>query len=384
MDFKLTDGQEMLKKTVREFAEKVVGPRAEEVDQTGIFPRNTFEQMAKLGFTGIGTPEEYGGSGGNDIDKVITVTELAKKCAATAGILSIHTIFASVLSKFGNEEQKKKYLPEVTSGGHLAAFALTEPNAGSDAAAVRTTAVLDEETGEYVLNGTKCFISGGGQAKYLLIFALTDPTKGVKGLSCILVEKGTPGFSVGKIENKMGIHGSETAELIFDQCRVPKENLVGKEGTGFKIAMTALDGARIGVAAQALGIAEGALDESVKYMNERVQFGKPIKALQGLQWYIADMATKTECAKWMIYYAAYLKSTGKPHTKEAAIAKLNAAETARFVTNLALQIHGGYGYMKDYPLERMYRDAKITEIYEGTSEIHKVVISRAVLNSNGK
>lgn len=384
MDFKLTDGQEMLKKTVREFAEKVVGPRAEEVDQTGIFPRDTFEQMAKLGLTGIGTPEEYGGSGGNDIDKVITVTELAKKCAATAGILSIHTIFASVLLKFGSEEQKKKYLPEVTSGGHLAAFALTEPNAGSDAAAVRTTAVLDEETGEYVSNGTKCFISGGGQAKYLLIFALTDPSKGVKGLSCILVEKGTPGFTVGKIENKMGIHGSETAELIFDQCRVPKENLVGKEGAGFKMAMNALDGARIGVAAQALGIAEGALDESVKYMNERVQFGKPIKALQGLQWYIADMATKTECAKWMIYYAAYLKSTGQPHTKEAAIAKLNASENARFVTNLALQIHGGYGYMKDYPLERMYRDAKITEIYEGTSEIHKVVISRAVLNSNGK
>lgn len=384
MDFKLTDGQEMLKKTVREFAEKVVGPRAEEVDQTGIFPRDTFEQMAKLGLTGIGTPEEYGGSGGNDIDKVITVTELAKKCAATAGILSIHTIFASVLLKFGSEEQKKKCLPEVTSGGHLAAFALTEPNAGSDAAAVRTTAVLDEETGEYVLNGTKCFISGGGQAKYLLIFALTDPSKGVKGLSCILVEKGTPGFTVGKIENKMGIHGSETAELIFDQCRVPKENLVGKEGAGFKMAMNALDGARIGVAAQALGIAEGALDESVKYMNERVQFGKPIKALQGLQWYIADMATKTECAKWMIYYAAYLKSTGQPHTKEAAIAKLNASENARFVTNLALQIHGGYGYMKDYPLERMYRDAKITEIYEGTSEIHKVVISRAVLNSNGK
>ena len=384
MDFKLTDGQEMLKKTVREFAEKVVGPRAEDVDQTGIFPRDTFEQMARLGLTGIGTPEEYGGSGGNDIDKVITVTELAKKCAATAGILSIHTIFASVLLKFGSEEQKKKYLPEVTSGGHLAAFALTEPNAGSDAAAVRTTAVFDEETGEYVLNGTKCFISGGGQAKYLLIFALTDPSKGVKGLSCILVEKGTPGFSVGKIENKMGIHGSETAELIFDQCRVPKENLVGKEGAGFKMAMNALDGARIGVAAQALGIAEGALEESVKYMNERVQFGNPIKALQGLQWYIADMATKTECAKWMIYYAAYLKSTGQPHTKEAAIAKLNASENARFVTNLALQIHGGYGYMKDYPLERMYRDAKITEIYEGTSEIHKVVISRAVLNSNGK
>jgi alkylation response protein AidB-like acyl-CoA dehydrogenase len=379
MDFKLTQGQEMLKKTAREFAEKIVGPRAEEVDQTGQFPRDTFEKMAQIGFTGIGTPVEFGGSGGNDTDKVIVVTELAKKCAATAGILSIHTIFASILMQFGTPEQKEKYLPKVTEGGHLAAFALTEPNAGSDAAGVKTTAILDEATGEYVLNGTKCFISGGSQADYLLIFALTDPSKGIKGLSCILVEKGMKGFSVGKIENKMGIHGSETAELIFDNCRVPKENLIGQEGKGFKMAMIALDGARIGVAAQALGIAEGAIDESVKYMKERVQFGKPIGSFQGLQWYLADMATKTECAKWMIYYAAYLRGTGQPHTKEAAMAKLNAAENARFVTNLALQIHGGYGYMKDYPLERMYRDAKITEIYEGTSEIHKVVISRALL-----
>ncbi|MBE5955204.1 MAG: acyl-CoA dehydrogenase [Lachnospiraceae bacterium] len=379
MDFKFTDGQLMLQKTAAEFAEKYIEPRAEEIDRTGEFPKDIFTEMGKVGFSGIGTPVEYGGSGGNDIDKVLVVTEIAKKDASCAAILSIHTIFASVLNKFGTEEQKKKYLPETTNGGALGAFALTEPNAGSDAGSAKTTAILDEETGEYVLNGTKCFISGGGQAKNLLIFALTDPSKGTKGLSCILVEKGTPGFSVGKIEEKMGIHGSETVELIFDNCRVPKENLVGKEGQGFKIAMTALDGARIGVAAQALGIAERALEESVKYMKERVQFGKPIAALQGLQWYIADMATKIECAKWMIYRAAWLKVSGQPYSKEAAIAKYNASETATFVTNLALQIHGGYGYMKDYPLERMYRDAKITEIYEGTSEIHKVVISRSVL-----
>lgn len=377
MDFKFTDAQIMLQKVAREFAENEVGPIAAEVDKTGRFPRETFNKMVKIGFTGIGTPIEYDGSGGNDIDKVIVVSEIAKKCGATAAILSIHTIFAQIIQKFGNKEQKKKYLPKVTSGGCLGAFALTEPNAGSDAGAAKTTAILDGD--EYVLNGTKCFISGGGQAQYLLIFALTDPSKGLKGLSCILVEKGTPGFTIGKIEEKMGIHGSETVELIFDNCRVPKENLIGKEGKGFMMAMTALDGARIGIAAQALGIAEGALEESVKYMKERVQFGKPLTALQGLTWYISDMATKIEAARWLVYYAAHLKVTGQGHTKEAAMAKLNAAETARFVTNLALQIHGGYGYMRDYPLERMYRDAKITEIYEGTSEIHKLVISREVL-----
>ena len=379
MDFKFMDGQLMLQKVAKDFAEEIIEPRAEEIDRTGEFPRDIFDKMCEVGFAGIGTPVEYGGSGGNDIDKVLVVSEVAQRDASCAAILSIHTIFASVLMKFGTEEQKKKYLPETTNGGALGAFALTEPNAGSDAGSAKTTAILDEETGEYILNGTKCFISGGSQAKNLLIFALTDPSKGTKGLSCILVEKDTPGFSVGKIEDKMGIHGSETAELIFDDCRVPKENLIGKEGQGFKIAMTALDGARIGVAAQALGIAQRALDESVKYMKERIQFGKPIAALQGLQWYISDMATKIECAKWMVFRAAWLKVDGQPYTKEAAIAKLNASETANFVVNKALQIHGGYGYMKDYPLERMYRDAKITEIYEGTSEVHKLVISRSVL-----
>lgn len=379
MNFQFTKAQSMLQKVAREFAEKEVAPIAAEIDKTGRYPVETFEKMAKLGFTGIGTPVEFGGSGGNDFDKIIVVSEIAKKCAATAAILSIHTIFAQAIMKYGTEAQKVKYLPMMGDGGYLGAFALTEPNAGTDAGSAKTTAILDEETGEYVLNGTKCFISGGGQAEALIIFALTDPSKGLKGMSGIIVEKGTPGFTIGKIEEKMGIHGSETVELIFDNCRVPKENLVGREGKGFNIAMACLDGARIGVAAQALGIAEGAFEESVKYSKERVQFGKPISNLQGIQWYLAEMATKIEAARWLIYFAADLKNNGKSFTKEAAMAKLNASAMAREVVNTALQVHGGYGYMKDYPLERMYRDAKITEIYEGTSEVHKVVISRAVL-----
>lgn len=379
MNFQFTKAQSVLQKTAREFAEKEVGPIAAEIDKTGIYPKETFKKMAEVGFTGIGTPVEFGGSGGNDIDKIIVVSEIAKKCAATAAILSIHTIFAQAIMKFGNGAQKLKYLPMMGDEGYLGAFALTEPNAGTDAGSAKTTALFDEGSGEYIINGTKCFISGGGQAQAVIVFALTEPAKGLKGMSAIIVEKGSPGFTIGKIEEKMGIHGSETVELIFDNCRIPKENLLGKEGKGFNIAMSCLDGARIGIAAQALGIAEGAFEESVKYSKERVQFGKPISELQGIQWYLAEMATKIEAARWLIYYVADLKNTGKSFTKEAAMAKLNASTIAREVTNLALQIHGGYGYMKDYPLERMYRDAKITEIYEGTSEVHKVVISRAVL-----
>ncbi len=377
MNFKFSKSEEAVQKVAREFAEKEVAPLAEELDREGKFPFETFDKMVKVGFTGIGIPEEFGGSGGDDITKVIVVSELAKKCGSTAAILSIHSVFAQMIYKFGTAEQKKEYLPLVTSGGKMNAFALTEPNAGSDAGAVQTTADVDGD--DYVINGTKCFITGGNLADFVIVFALTDPSKGLRGLSAIIVPKGTPGFSIGKIENKMGIRASQTAELIFDNCRVPRSNLLGKEGQGFKIAMVGLDGARIGVAAQSLGIAEGALDEAVAYMKERVQFGKPISAFQGLQWYIADMATRIECAKWLIYRTAFLKIEGEPFTKEAAMAKLYASETANYVTKLALQIHGGYGYMKDYPLERMARDARITEIYEGTSEIQKVVISREVL-----
>lgn len=379
MDFSLTKQQELLQKLANTFAERELEPMAAQIDAEHCFLMENFKKMAKYGFTGIGVPKEYGGAGGGSIEEVIAVEAFAKKCMASAATLSIHLIVPHILAKFGTEEQKKKYLPRLTYGGEVGAFALTEPNAGSDAGSASTTAIYDPETNEYVLNGTKCFITGGSRAGVLIIFALTTPGKGTKGMSAIIVEAGTPGFSVGKIENKMGLRGSETAELIFEDCRVPAENLVGKEGQGFKIAMQALDGARIGTGAQGIGIAQGAIDLSVKYMSERVQFGKPIGALQGLQWYIADMATKTEAAKWLVYYAAYLHDAGKPFTKEAAMCKLNAAENARFVTNLALQIHGGYGYMQDYPLERMYRDAKITEIYEGTSEIHKVVIARAVM-----
>ena len=379
MDFSLTREQEMLKKLAAEFAEKELEPAAAEMDREHKFNEENFAKMAKLGFTGLGIPREYGGSGGGATEKVIVVSEFAKKCLTSAATLSIHSITPGVILKHGTEEQKKKYLPMLTEGGHLAAFALTEPGAGSDAAGVKTTAVYDAETDEFVIIGTKCFITGGARASVLIIFAQTKPELGVKGLSAIIVEKGTPGFTSGKIEEKMGLAGSETAELVFEDCRVPAANLVGKEGQGFKIAMEALDGARVGVGASAVGLAEGAIDLSVKYMHERVQFGKPIAALQGLQWYLAEMGTRTETARWMVYYAAYLQDSQKPFTKEAAMCKLAGSETARFVSNLAMQIHGGYGYMKDYPLERIYRDAKITEIYEGTSEVHKVVISRAML-----
>lgn len=379
MNFELTQAQEVLRQTALEFAQNELKPRAEEIDRTGKYPNELFEMMAKIGFNGIGVPEKYGGSGGGSVDKAIVVMELAKKCASSAAILSIHTIFNQSLMKFGTEEQKQRYCAKMCEGGKQGAFALTEPNAGSDAAGVRTTAIYDESTGEYVLNGSKCFISGGGRSEAVIVFALTDPSKGVRGMSAIIVDKGTPGFEIGKKEDKMGLNGSETYELFFENCRVSKDNLLGKEGKGFSIAMTILDGARIGIAAQGVGIAMGAFEEAVKYSKERVQFGKPISALQGIQWYLADMGTQIEAAKWLMFYAASLSDSGKSFTKEAAMAKLNAATTAREVTNLALQVHGGYGYMKDYPLERMYRDAKITEIYEGTSEIHKVVISREIL-----
>ena len=379
MDFSLTREQEMLKKLAQQFAETELEPVAEEVDREHYFPADNFRKMAEVGLTGIGVPKEYGGIGGGCAEQVLAVSEFGKKCMASASILSIHLICPHAILKYGTEEQTQKYLPRLTKGGELGAFALTEPNAGSDAAGVKTTAVYDAETDEYVLNGTKCFISGGARAGVLVIFASTDPSKGVKGISAFIVEKGTPGFTSGKIENKMGIAGSETAELIFEDCRIPASNLLGKLNQGFKIAMQALDGARIGVGAQAIGIAEGAIDLAVKYSHERVQFGKPISAQQGIQWYFAEMATKTAAARALVERAAYLQDAGQPYTQAAAMCKLYAAENARFVTNLALQIHGGYGYMKDYPLERMYRDAKITEIYEGTSEVHKIVIAREVL-----
>ncbi len=384
MDFEFNENQLDLQKMVRELAEKEIGPRAKENDEKDVFPVDVFKMMADMGLTAIGVPESYGGPEATDIERMIAIEEIAKKDGAVATILAVHGMFVQALEKYGTEEQKQRFYPRIAEEGYYTAFALTEPCAGSDPASAKTTAVYDPATDEYVLNGNKCFITGGARADAILVFALTDPSLGAKGMSAFIVEKGMKGFSTGKIEDKMGIRCSETAELFFDDCRVPKANLVGQEGKGFGIAMNSLDGARIGVGAIALGLAEGALDESLSYIEQRVQFGKPISKLQGIQWYIADMATEIETAKWMVYHAAYLRTVGKPYTKEASMCKLHNSKVAREVTNLAMQIHGGYGYMKEYPVERMYRDAKITEIYEGTSEIQKVIIAKQVMTAAKK
>ena len=384
MDFEFNENQLDLQKMVRELAEKEIGPRAKENDEKDVFPVDVFKMMADMGLTAIGVPESYGGPEATDIERMIAIEEIAKKDGAVATILAVHGMFVQALEKYGTEEQKQRFYPRIAEEGYYTAFALTEPCAGSDPASAKTTAVYDPATDEYVLNGNKCFITGGARADAILVFALTDPSLGAKGMSAFIVEKGMKGFSTGKIEDKMGIRCSETAELFFDDCRVPKANLVGQEGKGFGIAMNSLDGARIGVGAIALGLAEGALDESLSYIEQRVQFGKPISKLQGIQWYIADMATEIETAKWMVYHAAYLRTVGKPYTKEASMCKLHNSKVAREVTNLAMQIHGGYGYMKEYAVERMYRDAKITEIYEGTSEIQKVIIAKQVMTAAKK
>ena len=377
MDFKLSEDNELIRQAAREFAEQVVDPLAVETDRTHKFSPEIYKKMAAQGFTGVPYPETYGGSGGDDISRVLIIEELSKRCASTGGTVSIAQVGAYCINAYGTEEQKKHYLPPLLGGGELGAFALTEPGAGSDAAAVKTTAVLDGDC--YVINGSKCFITGGALAKTVVVFALTQPEKGLKGMSAFIVDRGTPGFTPGKVEEKMGLNGSETAELNFVNCRVPRENLLGQEGKGFGMAMAALDSGRIGIAAQALGMAERALEESASYMKERIQFGKPIAEQQGLSWYLAEMKMRVEAARNLIYRAAWAKQSGERYTMDAAIAKLYASETARFCANLGLQIHGGYGYMKDHVLERIYRDAKLTEIYEGTSEIHKLVIARGVL-----
>ncbi|NLY66812.1 MAG: acyl-CoA dehydrogenase [Tissierellia bacterium] len=378
MDFLLTREQEMVRTVMRKFAENEVKPIAAEIDESGRFPRETVKKMARYNMLGIPFPKEYGGAGGDDISYVIAVEEISKVCAATGVILSAHTSLASwPIYKYGTEEQKQKYLVPLAKGEKLGAFALTEPNAGTDAAAQQTTAVLKGDN--YMLNGRKIFVTNGGQADIYIVFAMTDRSRKHKGISAFIVEKDFPGFSIGKIENKMGIRASATTELILEDCVVPRENILGKEGEGFKIAMASLDGGRIGIAAQALGIAEGAFEETVKYVKEREQFGKPLAKFQGLQWMIADMATDIEAAKLLVYKAAMHKQKGLSYTKEAAMAKLFAANTAMDVTTKCVQLHGGYGYIKDYPVERMMRDAKITEIYEGTSQVMQMVIAANIL-----
>lgn len=378
MDFALSSEYEMIRTSVRDFAEDVLKPKVADRDEKEYFDREVFTQMAELGLTGIPFESEYGGADMDYIAYAIAVEELGRVDPSAADTLSAHvSLGAWPIYNYGTEEQKQKYLIPLAKGEKLGAFGLTEPNAGTDAAGQQTVAVLDGDN--YILNGTKLFITNGGEADIYIIFAMTDKSKGSRGISAFIVEKDYPGFSIGKIEDKMGIRGSSTAELIFRDCVVPKENLLGKEGEGFKIAMKTLDGGRIGIAAQALGIAEGALEESIKYIKERQQFGRPLSKFQGLQWMVADMATAIEAAKLLVYRAAYNKSNGLPYNKEAAMAKLYAANVAMDVTTKAVQLHGGYGYTKDYPVERMMRDAKITEIYEGTSQVQQMVIAANLL-----
>ncbi|WP_195946627.1 acyl-CoA dehydrogenase [Paraclostridium bifermentans] len=369
---------ELLKQMYREFTENEVAPIAHEIDEEEKFPYETVEKMGKYGFLGIPFPKVYGGEGGDYLGYAIAVEELSKACATTGVIVSAHTsLCASPIFEFGTEEQKEKFLVPLAKGEKLGAFGLTEPNAGTDAAGQQTTAVLDD--GEYVLNGTKVFITNAGPADIYVVMAMTDKSKGTRGISAFIVEKGTEGFSIGKKEKKLGIRGSATCELIFENCRIPKENILGKEGQGFKIAMKTLDGGRIGIAAQALGIAQGALDVTVSYVKERKQFGKSIAAFQNTQFELADMKTKVEAARHLVYNAATKKDLEKSYSVEAAMAKLYAAEVAMEVTTKAVQLHGGYGYTREYEVERMMRDAKITEIYEGTSEVQKMVISADLL-----
>ena len=378
MNFTLTKEQELVRQMVRDFAVNEVKPIAAEIDVTERFPMENVKKMGELGMMGIPFPTEFGGAGGDVLSYILAVEELSKVCATTGVILSAHTsLCASLINENGTPEQKEKYLRDLCTGNKIGAFGLTEPGAGTDAAGQQTTAVLDGDN--YILNGSKIFITNGGVADTFIVFAMTDKSKGTKGISAFIVEKGFPGFSIGKKEDKLGIRASSTTELIFENCVVPKENLIGREGKGFGIAMKTLDGGRIGLAAQALGIAEGALDEAIKYMKERKQFGRPIAAFQGLQWMVAEMSTKIEAARFLVYKAAWLKENKQPYSIDAARAKLYAAEVAMDVTTKAVQLFGGYGYTKEYPVERMMRDAKITEIYEGTSEVQKMVISGSLL-----
>ena len=374
MEFTLTNELLMLRKMYREFAQNEIKPLAQEIDEEERFPSESIPKLARYGFLGIPFPKKYGGQGGTTFAYAMAIEELAKCCATTATIVAAHTSLCCYpIYAYGTEEQKMKYLPDLLSGRKLGAFGLTEPNAGSDASGQQTIAVLEGD--HYVLNGTKCFITNATEADTFVVFAMTDRTKGNHGISAFIVEKGFKGFSIGKHEKKMGIRGSATSDLIFEDCIVPKENLLGQEGKGFKVAMGTLDGGRVGVAAQALGIGEGAIDEAIAYTKERMQFKKRLSQFQNTQFQLADMHTRMEAAKYLVYSAAMKKQNHEPYSADAAMAKLFAAEAASDVTRRAVQLFGGYGYTREYPVERMMRDAKITEIYEGTSEVQRMVIS---------
>ena len=378
MDFRLSEEQEMFRKVVRDFAENEVKPTASERDEKEYFDRAIFDKMAELGLTGIPWSEKYGGAEADFLSYVIAVEELSRVDASIGVTLSAHVSLGSwPIYKFGTEEQKQKFLKPLAEGKKIGAFAITEAGAGSDAANLKTKAVLDGDN--YIIDGGKIFTTNGEVADTYVIFAATDPEKKHKGISAFIVEKGTPGFTFGKKEKKLGIRSSTTLQLHFDQMRIPKENLLGAEGEGFKIAMMTLDGGRNGIAAQAVGIAQGALEEALNYAKERVQFGQSIAKQQAIQFKLADMATKVEASRLLTYQAAWLEDHKLPYSKQSAMAKLMAGDTAMEVTTEAVQIFGGYGYTRDYPVERMMRDAKITQIYEGTNEIQRVVIANYLL-----
>jgi alkylation response protein AidB-like acyl-CoA dehydrogenase len=386
MDFELTEEQQMIRKMVRDFAEKEIMPIAQETDEKGEFPWQTIRKMGPLGLLGLPIPEEYGGAGADNVSFAIAMEEIARACGSTAMTLDAHTsLVCEPIYFFGTEEQKRKYLVPLARGEKLGAFGLTEPEAGSDAGATKTRAVLDGN--EWVINGQKMFITNGPIAEVAIVTAVTDPEKGTRGISSFIVEKGTPGFRPGREEEKMGIRGSVTSALFFEDCRVPKANLLGQEGEGFKQFLVTLDGGRIAIAAMALGLAQGAFEKAVAYSKERVQFGQPIANFQAIQWMIAEMATEIDAARLLTYRAAWLKdkavstSKGVRFTKEAAMAKMYASEAAERACYKAIQIHGGYGYMREYDVERMYRDQRLCTIGEGTSEIQRLVIARQVLRA---
>lgn len=375
MNFEFTTEQAEIRNLVRTFAREVIAPRAAEIDEKDEFPRDILRKMGELGLMGLPVPEEWGGVGADFLSYISAIEEISYASATVGVILAVHTSVGTFpIVYFGTEEQKRKFVPKLASGEWLGAFALTEPNAGSDASSIRTRAVLHGD--HYVLNGSKMFITNGGEADVYCAFAVTDPKRGNRGITAFLVEKDTPGFRVGKKEKKMGLNGSATCELLFEDARVPVENRLGNENEGFSIAMRLLDAGRIGIAAQGLGIARAAFDAANRYVRERKQFGQEIFQFQGIQFMLADMATKIEAAKWLVYHAAHLRQQGKPCAKEASMAKLFATDTAMQVTTDAVQLFGGYGYVKEYHVERYMRDAKITQIYEGTNQIQRIVIAR--------
>jgi butyryl-CoA dehydrogenase len=378
MKLELNDQQKMIQKMAREFAEKEIAPVASELDQKEEYPHKILAKMAPLGLLGIIIPTEYGGAGLDTVTYSIVIEEISRKCASTGVVTSVHNSLTSwPINKYGSEEQKKKYLPILAKGEKIGAFAATEPNAGTDLGALQTKAVLKGD--KYIINGDKTFITSGSEAGIIIVFAVTDKSAGPKGISAFIVENSFKGFKVGSIFEKLGINASKTSELIFENMEVPKENLLGKEGEGFKIALSTLDGGRIGIAAQAVGIAQAALDESIEYSKQRQQFGRPIAKFQAIQWMIADMATRIEASRFLVHSASYKKDQGARVSKDAAMAKLFSSETAMDCVLKAVQIHGGYGYTKEYTVERLFRDAKVTEIYEGTSEALRMVISGTLL-----